>query len=139
LDPYAKKSLNEVVQVLAKLGIRLESGDKTSSLVGDLSDEDVKVLIRRVDELEFSARVVKGLRREGCAFVFQAVERICPGVGKLGPKGLKAWPHNFGWKSYSEFADVVKELGLQTGMRFTDAQRAELLRLAQEKTANIAP
>ncbi|MGY3236660.1 hypothetical protein ACVMAJ_003550 [Bradyrhizobium sp. USDA 4448] len=105
---FGRKSLNELKEVLAQVGLHLGMTipDWPLSDIETLSQQAVK-LLERIDQLELSVRSANCLRNEGINYVGELVQ-------KSEAQMLRT--PNFGRKSLNEIKELLAKFGLRLGM-----------------------
>jgi DNA-directed RNA polymerase alpha subunit len=105
---FGRKSLNEIKEVLAQMGLHLgmEGHDWRSN---DLETQSPRVqdLLQIIDELELSVRTANCLRNDKIVYIGQLVQ-------KSEAEMLRT--PNFGRKSLNEIKEVLAQMGLHLGM-----------------------
>lgn len=104
---FGRKSLNELKEVLAQVGLHLGMTIPYWPLsdIETLSQQALK-LLERIDELELSVRSANCLRNEGINYVGELVQ-------KSEAQMLRT--PNFGRKSLNEIKELLAEFGLHLG------------------------
>jgi hypothetical protein len=105
---FGRKSLNEIKEVLAKIGMHLgqEVPDWPPANLDPLSLQAGK-LLERVDELELSVRSANCLKNAGINYVGELVQR--------SEAEMLRTP-NFGRRSLNEIKELLAQAGLHLGM-----------------------
>ncbi len=92
------------------------SSEKELTLFGKSSEDDwlwekVDLLTTKISDLDFSARTTNSLNRAGVKYLYQLVQMTDDELSKTGGLGVK---------SRGEIAEKLKELGLNTGIKFKE-------------------
>jgi DNA-directed RNA polymerase alpha subunit len=108
---FGRKSLNELKEVLAQVGLDLGLAipDWPRSDIESLSKQATK-LLERVDELELSVRSANCLKNDGINYVGELVQ-------KSEAEMLRT--PNFGRKSLNEVKELLAASGLHLGMNLS--------------------
>jgi Bacterial RNA polymerase, alpha chain C terminal domain/T5orf172 domain len=105
---FGRKSLNEIKEVLAQVGLHLGQmvPDWPPENLDSLSARAAKFL-ERVDDLELSVRSANCLRNDGICYVGELVQKT--------EEEMLRTP-SFGRKSVNEIKEVLAQVGLHLGM-----------------------
>jgi len=109
---FGWKSLNEIKEVLAQMGLRLGveiSGWPPVSLE-ELSKHFQTIFFKKVDELELSVRTANCLKNDNTIYIGDLVQ-------KTEAEMLRT--PNFGRKSLNEIKEVLAQMGLHLGVEIT--------------------
>ena len=105
---FGRKSLNELKEVLAQIGLHLgqDLPDWPPEDIDSLSQQASK-LLARVEDLELSVRSANCLKNDGITYVGELVQR--------SEAEMLRTP-NFGRRSLNEIKEVLAQAGLHLGM-----------------------
>lgn len=105
---FGRKSLNEIKEVLAHLGLKLgmEVPDWPPDDLDRLSQR-ISPFLKRVDDLELSVRSANCLKNDDVFYIGELVQK--------SEEEMLRTP-NFGRKSLNEIKEVLAQLGLHLGM-----------------------
>jgi DNA-directed RNA polymerase alpha subunit len=105
---FGRRSLNEIKEVLAQMGLHLGM-DVHNWRSNDLVTRSARVqdLVQIVDDLELSVRTANCLRNDNVTYIGQLVQ-------KSEAEMLRT--PNFGRKSLNEIKEVLAQMGLHLGM-----------------------
>jgi DNA-directed RNA polymerase alpha subunit len=109
---FGRKSLNEIKEVLAEIGLGL------GQVLPDWPPENLELfslktakLFERFDELELSVRSANCLKNDGIHYVGELVQRS---------EAEMLRTLNFGRKSLNEIKEIIAQSGLHLGMDLTN-------------------
>lgn len=105
---FGRKSLNELKEVLAQIGLHfgMDLPEWPPEDIDDLSKQAGK-LLERVDELELSVRSANCLKNDGINYVGELVQKS---------EAEMLMTPNFGRRSLNEIKEVIAGSGLHLGM-----------------------
>jgi Bacterial RNA polymerase, alpha chain C terminal domain len=106
---FGRKSLTEIKDVLAQIGLRLgvELSDWPPENVEELAKRFQTIFFKKVDELELSVRTANCLKNDNVIYIGDLVQK--------SEEEMLRTP-NFGRKSLNEIMGVLAQMGLHLGM-----------------------
>jgi hypothetical protein len=120
---FGRKSLNEIKEVLAQVGLRLgvEISGWPPENVEELSKNFQTIFFKKVDELELSVRTANCLRNDNIIFIGDLAQ-------KTEAEMLRT--PNFGRKSLNEIMGILAEMGLRLGVEIPGWPPEDIEKLA---------
>jgi DNA-directed RNA polymerase alpha subunit len=106
---FGRKSLNEIKEVLAQIGLRIgvEISGWPPENIEEFSKHFQTIFFEKVGELEFSVRTANCLKNDNIIYIGDLVQ-------KSEDEMLRT--PNFGRKSLNEIKEVLAQMGLHLGM-----------------------
>jgi Bacterial RNA polymerase, alpha chain C terminal domain len=125
---FGRKSLNEIKEVLAQMGLRL--GLEIAGWPLALAKSFQAVFFKKVDELEFSVRTANCLKNDNVIFVGDLVQ-------KTEAEMLRT--PNFGRKSLNEIKELLAQMGLRLGVEIPGWPPENIEELADALSQQCSP